>query len=222
MGLARAASSAGVRRFVFVSSAGVGGFRSYSQPLRETDVPCPQTLYARSKAIAEEHLASWSARSLMECVIVRPPLVYGPEAPGNLRRLNALIMRGVPLPFGAVRNERTVIGVDNLADLLLRCAFHPGANGEIFYAGDGVISTPELVRTIAEGMRRTVSMPRVSPFLLKWGALASGSRIAFDQLCGSLVLDCSKAKTRLDWQPVRSMRDGLLEMGSSFKRGNSL
>lgn len=77
--LARQAAAAGVRRFIFVSSIKVNGERTVAgRPFTAEDRPSPQDAYGISKAEAEEGLINLAAKTGMEVVIIRPPLVYGP------------------------------------------------------------------------------------------------------------------------------------------------
>ncbi len=110
MQLARQAAEAGVYRFIFVSSIGVNGDETFSTSFSEADTPNPQGPYAVSKWETEQGLTALAAHTGMEAVIIRPPLVYGPNAPGNFGRLRQLVNSGLPLPFGAVRNRRSFVG----------------------------------------------------------------------------------------------------------------
>jgi nucleoside-diphosphate-sugar epimerase len=222
MCLARQAHAAGVRRFVFVSSAGVGGAVSGAHALRETDTPRPVSLYARTKWAAEQALTAFAASSGLEYVVVRPTLVYGAGAPGNLQRLLAAIDHGIPLPLAGVRNQRSLVGVDNLCDLLLRCATHAEAAGRTFYAADGVVSTPELVRTFAEGMRRPARLIPVPVPAMRLLCTLVGKKSMFEQLYHSLVVDSTAAAQTVGWLPRKSIRSGLLEAAGAFAmRANS-
>jgi nucleoside-diphosphate-sugar epimerase len=216
MRLAEAAAAAGVSRFVFVSTAGVTGQKSSDRPLREADPAGPATPYAAAKLAAEEGLRRWSGDTGIACAIVRPPMVYGPDAPGNPGRLLSLVARGWPLPLAGVKNDRSLVGVENLADFLLCCASHPAAAGQTFNIADGSVSTVELVRILAEGAGRPARLVTVPPSLLRLGARLIGRASLFEQVCGSLVLDCSRAKALLSWQPVKPLRTGLLDMARHF------
>ena len=116
--LAHAAAVAGVRRFVFLSSIGVHGAETFGRPFGAADAPAPHSAYARSKLEAEQALHAIARRHGLEVVVLRPPLVYGPHAPGNFATLVRAVRRGVPLPLGAVRNRRSLVGLDNLVDLI--------------------------------------------------------------------------------------------------------
>ena len=136
--MAEDAVAVGVRRLIFLSSIGVlGHTTSGREPFSARDRPAPAGDYAVSKWEAEQELADVSRLTKIETVIVRPPLVYGFDAPGNFCRLMKLIESGVPLPFGCVRNSRSLVGIGNLVDMLVRCAWHPAATGKTFLISDG-------------------------------------------------------------------------------------
>ena len=100
-----------------------------------------------------------SSRTGLEVVVVGCHLVYGYGAKGNLARLIKLVKSGIPLPLSLVKNQRSMIGIDNLVDLLIRCIDHPEASGKTFLASDGEdLSTPELIKLIASSMGRKANL----------------------------------------------------------------
>jgi nucleoside-diphosphate-sugar epimerase len=217
LSLARQAFDAGVRRFVFVSSAGVGGSTGIGRPISELDPPRPSTHYARSKLAAETGLQTLTARANAEHVIVRPALVHGPGVPGNLHRLMTVIARGLPLPFGLVRNRRSLVGVQNLADLLYACLISERAAGRVYYAvDDGSISTPDIIRALADGIGRPARLVPVPRWVLSGGAAALGRRMMYAQLCESLEYDGTRARTELSFRPRLSLTAGLYLTGRTF------
>lgn len=201
--LALAAVEAGVRRFVYVSSIKVNGERTEpGRPFRADDVPRPGDPYGVSKAEAEAKLREIAARTGLEVVVVRPPLVYGPGVRANFRALLQLVARGLPLPLGAVRNRRSLVAVENLADLLLTCVTHPRAPGQTFLASDDDdLSTPELVRRIARAVGRTPRLVAVPPVVLRATAAALGRGEQVRRLCDSLEVDVAPTRRTLDWSP---------------------
>ncbi len=208
--LAECAALAGVRRFVFISSIGVNGNRSL-QPFTEQDVASPQEPYAVSKREAEQVL--WQiheAHPEMEVVVIRPPLVYGPAAPGNFGSLVRAIQRGLPLPLGAVHNRRTLIARDNLADLVACCALHPKAANELFLAGDGAdISTTDLLRKMGEASGKRANLIPVPVSWLRGIAALIGRGAVVDKLCGNLQVDTTKARRLLGWSAPLTLDAGL-------------
>ncbi|WP_026148219.1 SDR family oxidoreductase [Thioalkalivibrio sp. HL-Eb18] len=208
--LARQAAQAGVRRFVFVSSIGVNGHETV-QPFTEGDAPSPQEPYAVSKREAEDGLRALSAETGLELVIIRPPLVYGPGAPGNFGRLLRWVNKGVPLPLGAVtQNRRSLVALDNLVDLIVTCLEHPAAAGETFLVADGEdVSTAGLLRKVGDALERPARLVPVPVWLLRAGAAALGKREMARRLLGSLQVDASKAREVLGWTPPVSLDEGL-------------
>ena len=219
VGLARQAAMAGVRRFVFMSSIGVNGSTTGIDPFVEDAVPAPHSDYAQSKLEAEQALQLVAAEYGMELTIIRPPLVYAGHAPGNFARLLRIVEMGIPLPFGGLNNQRSMIALDNLAELVATCVVHPAAAGELFLAADGDdLSTAELVHTLAEGMGRRARLFPLPVRLLSIGATLLGKRAMYTQLCDSLRVDASKARNLLGWQPQKSARQALLEAGDEYSR----
>jgi nucleoside-diphosphate-sugar epimerase len=201
--LAHCAAQAGVKHLVFLSSIGVIGDATRGQPFDESTPLNPQGAYARSKLEAEIGIREIATRTGMNFTIVRPPLVYGPHAPGNFGRLVRLVRRGLPLPLGAVRNQRSMIAVENLADLLARCIENPSAVNETFVVADGTdVSTPELARLIAQGLGTRISLLPVPPRMLRAAARLAGQLDAVDKLCQSLQIDNHKLVAHLHWQPL--------------------
>lgn len=215
LSLARQAASAGVRRFVFLSSVKVNGEEGR---FAESDVPRPQDAYGRSKLEAEEALLQLARESGMEVVIVRPPLVYGPGVKANFRSLMKVVARGYPLPLGSIENRRSLVSRDNLADFILLCATHPQAANEVFLVSDGHdLSTPELVRRLAYAMDRPARLVRVPVTLLEAGARLLGKGEIMQRLTGSLQVDIGKARRLLGWNPPVSVDDGLRRAVEVFR-----
>lgn len=216
--LARMAMAAGVGRFVFISSIGVNGNESGDQRFTETSVPRPVAHYARSKLDAEHGLQALVRSEGMELVIIRPPLVYGAQAPGNFRTLLKVVDKGIPSPFGSVRNARSIVSVDNLARLIALASQHPKAAGQLFLASDGTdVSTPQILDALAQGMqKRQWSIP-VPPMLLGGLLKLMGKGDLYTQLCGSLTVDCSKARELLGYQPDPDTLRSLREVGREYR-----
>lgn len=208
--VARAARNAGAGRVVLVSSIGVNGNVTRDRPFTETDPPAPTEPYARSKLRAEQEVASALAGSATALTIVRPPLVYGANAPGNFGKLVQAVARGRWLPLGAVRNGRSLVGLDNLLGLLTLCLDHPAAANQLFLAADGDdLSTPEIVRLIAQALDRPPRLGSVPPGLLRLGAILAGRPRLAESLCDSLRVDASKARRMLGWVPSLPAAEGV-------------
>ncbi|MGM0858926.1 MAG: UDP-glucose 4-epimerase family protein [Pseudomonadota bacterium] len=209
LNLARQAVQAGVRRFIFVSSIGVNGCVS-RKPYTELDDPEPSDFYSQSKWEAEQGLWEIAKFTGMEIVILRPPLVYGPNAPGNFGSLVKFIDRGVPLPLGAINNRRSLVALDNLVDLIITCVGHPAAANQVFLAGDGVdLSTTELLRGVGQAIGKPARLIPVPAGMLMLGASLLGKKWVAQRVLGSLQVDISKARNLLGWEPPLSVEEGL-------------
>ncbi|MBY5947435.1 NAD-dependent epimerase/dehydratase family protein [Photobacterium rosenbergii] len=209
LNLAKQAAAAGVKRFVFVSSIGVHGFTLNGKITEQTRVN-PHNEYAKSKYDAELGLSEISKETGLEIVIVRPTLVYGFNAPGNFGSLSSLISRFPFLPFGMVENKRDFISVQNLTDLLITCAKHPNAAGQIFLASEGeTVSTKEFTNAIAGGLNKTIIQLPVPVKLMKLVAKMTGRSAMIEQLVGNFEVDSSHAKATLGWQPPYTMKESM-------------
>lgn len=203
-------AASNVRRFVYLSSIGVHGTRTADAPFSGSSPVAPTESYAISKYEAEQALWSVAGSNKLEVVVVRPPLVYGPNCPGNFRRLLRLADSGIPLPFASIRNARSFIYVDNLVSALEMCAEQSRARGRTYLVDDGLaVSTPDLVRALAALLRRkTVLFPCPVPILSLIGR-ATGQSAAMSRLTDSLQIDGSAIRTELGWRPVCPMSEGL-------------
>jgi len=201
---ALAARQAGVKRFVFVSSAGVLGATSPPEGFREESVPHPHDAYTASKWQAEEWLDCEIAPH-MEVVVLRPPLIYGPGAKGNLMRLLRLALRGWPVPIGALRAPRSLVAVRNIVDLICVLASDPGAvRGTMLVADRETISVADLFRTMARHAGYRPWLAPVSPTLIKVALSLTGRGSDIARLTGPFVLHPQTAQTKLQWTPPYS------------------
>lgn len=218
--LAQKALEAGVKRFVFVSSIGVNGNQTRGDTFDEQTVAQPHADYALSKFEAEERLKALVEGTGMELVIVRPPLIYGANAPGNFARLLKLVASGIPLPFGSLHNVRSLVSIENMVAFLILCIEHPGAAGQLFLVADGQdVSTAQMVRHMALGMGKRALLLPVPPVALKAGLAMVGKSSLYIQLCGSLKIDTTKAQRLLGWGPTSKTLAELEKVGRLYAAG---
>jgi len=193
-----------------VSTVKVNGESTTGRPFTEGDLPAPQDPYAVTKWEAEEALRCVSAETGLEVVIIRPPLVYGPGVRANFLRLMRLVERGLPLPLPNTNNRRSLIGVENLADCLIRCVTHLGAVNHTFMVSDGQdVSTRELVVRLAPLLGRSARFLPVPELALRLAARLVGKQSAIDRLLGSLEIDSNKVRRTLEWEPPITLGCGL-------------
>lgn len=207
--LALAAVESGVRRFIFLSSIkvnGDGGDAAYT----EADTPQPGDPYASSKLAAEKCLTGIAVNRDLEVVTLRPPLIYGPDVEANYYRLIRLVAKRIPLPVGKVKNHRSMVYIGNLVSAIEVCIRHPAAVGETFLISDGEdISTPELIRRIADGLCLRPRLWSVPLTLLRFAARLAGKDKEIDRLSSSLQVDSSRIRKALGWVPPFSLNEGL-------------
>jgi len=207
LNLAKQAVTAGVKRFIFLSSIRVNGNQN-NHPFLEIDAPNPQEPYAISKHEAEQGLLKLAENSILKVVIIRSPLVYGNNAPGNFGRLiqwaSAKIM--IPLPLGTVNNSRSLIAIDNLVSFIILCALHEKSANEIFLISDNeTLSTTELLRKIAKAFNKKALLFPVPVNWMFFVAKLLGKEADAVRLFSSLIIDNSKARDLLGWHPITTI-----------------
>ena len=205
--LANAAAQNGIARFVYISSIKVNGESSGpGLPIRQSDTPTPLDNYGRSKLAAELALQEICRVNNMDYVIIRPTLVYGKGVKANFSALISAVKRGLPLPIATVKNARSMIGINNLIDLIVATCTNPKAANQTFLASDGIdTSTPALVRLIATSLNRR---SRIFPFpisILRLLAAVIGKSSAIDKLTESLSVDIHHTTNTLNWHPPFSV-----------------
>jgi nucleoside-diphosphate-sugar epimerase len=208
--LARLAAEAGVKRFIYLSTIGVNGAVTHNRPFSERDTPAPHNDYALSKWEAEKGLRQLASEMAMQVVIIRPPLVYGLDAPANFQRLLKWVKRGVPLPLGRTANLRAFVALSNLVDFIVVTMSHQAAANETFLISDGQdISTTSLLKVVATVLNVPLRLYFLPRGLMAFLMALLGRKAMFEQLWCSLEIDSGKARTLLDWQPVVSMSEEL-------------
>jgi nucleoside-diphosphate-sugar epimerase len=216
LNLARQAAASGVRRFVFLSSIKVNGEATQlGYPFTADDAPAPLDAYGVSKLEAEQGLREVARQTGIEVVIIRPPLVYGPGVKSNFAAMIHWLKSGVPLPLGAIHNQRSLVSIDNLVDLIVTCLTHPVAANQTFLVSDGEdVSTTVLLRRMSQYLGRPARLIPVPVSWLKLTAAFMGKRDMAQRLCGSLQVDIEKTWRLLGWMPLISLDEGLKRTGA--------
>ncbi|WLG88973.1 UDP-glucose 4-epimerase family protein [Pseudomonas cucumis] len=204
--LARKAAESGVRRFVFISSIKVNGEETLvGRPFRADDVPAPVDPYGISKKEAEDALRVIGRETGMEIVIIRPPLVYGPGVKANFSRMMGVLTKRLPLPLGTIANRRSLVGINNLVDLIVVCLDHAAAKNETFLVSDDKdFSTSELLRCLRRELGGRAILLPFPGGLLKSALRLVGCGAVVQRLCGSLQVDIVKTREILQWRPPYS------------------
>lgn len=211
--LASHAASAGVKKFIFLSSAKVLGERTGEDDIFDhLSEPNPTGAYAISKAEAERGLKDIMERYHMEVTIVRPPLVYGKGVKGNFNDLSKLINPIFPLPLASINNKRSMISVSNLIEFLIVCVLSEEAGNKTFLISDGIdVSTAELVRVLCTAkLGRNTSFPFPKSILRILFSMM-GMKKKYDKLVEDFRLDISYTKSTLNWTPVNTLQSELIK-----------
>lgn len=207
--LASQAAEAGVRRFVFMSSIKAVGDYSGTCALRPEMPPRPQDAYGRAKLLAERILMDIASESKLEVVILRPPMVYGPNSNGNFALLVKWVRRGLPLPFGSISNQRSVVSVWNLADVVDRCVDSDVAGHTFHVTDQHAVSTRDLVDYIARGLGLPTRLINIPPWAIRLCLRAAGRMDLARRLLDSLEVDGRLTNSLLSWQPEYSTEESI-------------
>lgn len=208
----------GVKRFVYVSSIHVHASSESSSVLTSQSPFNPQTAYGKSKLFAEQTLREIEKETGLEVVIIRPPLVYGPQVAGNVLTLLKSIQKGIPFPFAKAHNKRSMVFVQNLVDALVLCASHPNAGGNTFLISDGQdLSIEQLIQGLAKGMGKKAYLFYFPDVFLKIPCKILGKSDILNKIIGSLQVDHLPLQNILGWQPLVSAEKGLQETGRAFQ-----
>lgn len=215
--LAEQAAKHQVKRFIFLSSIKVnGGFTLDGLPFTEESTVQPEDAYGESKWYAEQYLQLISQKTQMQIVILRPPLVYGPEVKANFFKMLQLVNKGWPLPFKNIQNRRSFVFIDNLISAICTVVSEPKAANQLYLvADDGTWSLTNLLVELAQKMNvklRLFSIPGIIAVFKLFGLANLNQR-----LFGSLEVCNNKLKTQLGWNPPVSSADGLSKTVKWYK-----
>lgn len=202
--LARAAKLAGARKFILISTAYIHG-RIHEGIVTDSTAPAPMDEYAQSKLDAEEAVRDAFGPGVS---IIRPCAVIGPACPGNIQLLIKLLLRGAPLPFASIRNQRGFIPVDDLASLTLAVANAEAPPKALLAAHPETISTPDLIRALATGLNLPARLAPCLPALLGIAATLLGRRAMWQSLSGNFATH-PRAALELGWKPAESLAESL-------------
>ncbi|MDR7281993.1 nucleoside-diphosphate-sugar epimerase [Pseudomonas corrugata] len=221
--LARRAAESGVKRFIFISSIKVNGESTLpGKPFKADDCPNPLDPYGVSKHEAEVALIQLGNEAGMEVVIIRPPLIYGSGVKANFLDMLSWLNRGIPLPLGAIRNQRSLVAIANLVSLIVTCIDHPAAANQTFLVSDGEdLSTTQLLRRLSSALGKPARLLPIPECLLKLAASTVGKQAVAQRLCGSLQVDISKNRELLGWTPPVNMDKAMLQTANNYQERQS-
>ncbi len=216
--LLKAGARAGVKRIVHVSSIGVNGNANRGQAFHETDIEQPYDAYTFSKLTAEMLVREDANGYGMEYVIVRPALIFGPDAPGNFQTLLKIAASNLPLPFGSFYSKRNILSIWNFLTFLEASAVHPAAAGETFLVADEQeVTLKHIFKFLRIGMSKRMNIFPFPITVIKYLAQLLGKKKAFEKLNTSLIIDIEKAKMLLSWHPPYDTLSALQRTGSEYE-----
>lgn len=223
LALARRCVEHGVRRFVFISSVKVNGEHTTGRgPFRPDEPPAPEDAYGQSKWEAEQGLWQLAQETGLEVVVVRPVLVYGPGVGANFARMLQWLRRGMPLPLGAVHNQRSLVSLGNLCSLIAACVVQPAAAGQTFFASDGQdLSTSDLLLRLGIALGKPARLLPVPVGCLLLLARLAGKGAQAQRLLGSLQVSIEANHRLLGWAPVEDQAQALRATAAYFTVGQS-
>lgn len=211
MVLARAAAAAGVKQFIYLSTVKVIGERTGAVPFSDASPLQPTDPYAISKLEAELALFRIESETGMRVTVLRPPLVYGVGVKGNFLRMLAWVRAGYPLPLGAIHNQRSLLYLGNLVDAIVASLARPVFGGAYVLSDGEDVSTPELIRRLAQQMHAPARLLPVPVSALHWLGRITGRVETVRRLTDSLVVDGARFRNETGWTPRYTLDQGLNE-----------
>lgn len=219
--LAEQAQQAGVKRFIYISSIKVNGELTIDHAFTEIDIANPQDPYGLSKFEAEQVVEEVAQQGRMQYVIIRPSLVYGPGVGGNFLKLMQGVKRSLPLPLKNIANQRSMIFVSNLANLIITTVSHPHAANQVFLAADNeALSSGQIIQQIANAFAKPARLFTIPQPLLTLIAKLVGKQAYLQRLTSSLLVSNAKAKQLLAWQPPVNVNTAIVQTVNWFKQEN--
>jgi nucleoside-diphosphate-sugar epimerase len=197
-----------IKRLIFMSSIGAQAGSAADHVVTESDGLRPITAYDRAKLAAEEEIR----KSEVAFTILRPVIVYGPGAKANIALLTRIAASPLPLPFGAFKNRRSLLAIDNLVDAVIFCLDNPKTLNRTFVVCDEEpISLAEMLATLREAAGRAPNLISVPPLAVRAIIVALGRNSLWDRIGRELVAS-SADLVKAGWSPRVETKVGLRAM----------
>jgi len=219
----------GVKRFIFISSIKVYGEKRTQNGFLNRNAETPEILdeeskvglgcdsYGLSKLIAENEIQKLCQQSSIEFVIIRPPLVYGPNVGANFKSLLALINTGIPLPFAGINNRRSMIAIDNIVDFICCCVIAKKAANQVYLiSDDDDISLSRLISLSRRSMNIRARLFFTPISVLRVLFFVIGKNKEFDKLTTSFQISPNKARKQLGWRPIIRLEKAINQSVKGF------
>lgn len=209
--IARESARSNVKKLIFLSSVKVYGERTLpNNSFNNNTQFAPKDEYSKSKCRAENVLKEVSKKYGLEIIIIRIPLVYGPLVGANFLNLIKLVDLKIPLPFGSIKNKRSIIFVGNLANFIYKCIVSKEALNKSFVVSDSSpVSTVDLVKLIAKRLNKKIIIFKLPLKILKLFGLFTNNKNKINRLIESLEVDPSETFNCINWVPPYSTQEGI-------------
>jgi nucleoside-diphosphate-sugar epimerase len=203
--LAEACRRHAIKRLIFMSSISAQAGSAADHVVTETDEPWPMTAYDRAKLAAEEEIR----RSGVTFTILRPVIVYGPGAKANVALILRIAALPLPLPFGAFKNRRSLLAIDNLVQAIILCLDSPATVNQTFIVCDREpITLADMLATLREAAGRSPGLISISPLAVRTVVIAAGRQSLWDRIGRELVASSAKLQNA-GWTPQIETKAGL-------------
>lgn len=209
--VAKHAKDAGVKQFIFMSSQIVfhESQNLKSEMLTKLTKENPNGFYGDSKLQAEKSLHELESDTFKICIL-RPPMIYGPNAKGNFPRL-ATLARKIPF-FPAYHNKRSMLYIDNLAEFVKQVILRK-MEGTFYPQNKEQSDTVEIIRFFAKEAGHRVWITKLfNPFV--W--LGSFVLQPINKMFATYYYDPEMSKHDFDYQLV-SLEESLKRVADSLK-----
>ena len=209
--VAKHAKAAGVKQFIFMSSQIVfHESRSLKAEVLTTETkPAPNGFYGDSKLQAENGLHELESEEFKVCIL-RPCMIYGPNAKGNFPRLAKLACK-TPV-FPEWHNKRSMLYIDNLAEFVKQ-AIERELEGTFYPQNRELADTLEIIRFFAKEVGHKVWITRLfNPFI--W--LGSFILQPINKMFATYYYDPKMSKMEFDYQLV-SFEESLKKVADNLK-----
>lgn len=214
--LASYVKASNVKKFIFVSTVKVSGESSKPNiSLKTSYVNSNLDPYSQSKLNAENSIKEIFTHSNTDLIIIRPPLIYGAGVKGNFKLLIKLIESRLPIPLNSIKNKRSIVSTYNFIDFIMHCISYDKKINDTFFVSDGeYISTPHLIKLIAESLNKKVWLFNFNKKILSFIAKIFKKDDHFRRLSGDLIIDIEKNNNLLGWTPKLTISKSINKMFS--------
>ena len=180
-----------IKQLIFISSIKVLGEKnSIDKPFTNYSCPDPKDIYAWSKLKSEEAIKELCNKTRTKYTIIRPPLLFGPGVKANFERLIKLVELQIPLPFGSLKNRRSIMKIENLANFIHKCITSKESENQTFVVSDlNDYSIEELIKYIALTVRKKVIVFKFPKTILKLLFYLIGRSKEFKKLSETLLIN---------------------------------